>query len=144
MSLASTFTTNHAHGCLSDNAPSLVNFRRPAGERRFWFDSFAELPLQIGGDFGEWSEWDERHRRLSCEGSSERVWATSEFQLGRGWLEGLPQLRRRSCWGLAVAAATFTAGGTELVSVSRKAGHVRNGSNVCRLEVEKDPFNRWA
>jgi hypothetical protein len=29
----------------------------------------------------EWSEWDERHRRQSCEGSSERVWVTSEFQL---------------------------------------------------------------
>jgi four helix bundle protein len=28
----------------------------------------------------EWSEWDERHRRQSCEGSSERVRATSEFQ----------------------------------------------------------------
>ena len=28
----------------------------------------------------EWSEKDERHRRQSCEGSSERVRATSEFQ----------------------------------------------------------------
>ena len=28
----------------------------------------------------EWSEWGERHRRQSCEGSSERVRATSEFQ----------------------------------------------------------------
>src|SRR5256885_6678778 len=28
----------------------------------------------------EWSEWDKRHRRQSCEGSSERVRATSEFQ----------------------------------------------------------------
>ena len=28
----------------------------------------------------EWSEWDERHRRQSCEGSSERVRAMSEFQ----------------------------------------------------------------
>jgi four helix bundle protein len=28
----------------------------------------------------EWSEWDKRHRRQSCEGSSERVGATSEFQ----------------------------------------------------------------
>jgi hypothetical protein len=25
----------------------------------------------------EWSEWDERHRRQSCEGSSERVRAVS-------------------------------------------------------------------
>src|SRR5881398_1884182 len=28
----------------------------------------------------EWSEWDKRRRRQSCEGSSERVGATSEFQ----------------------------------------------------------------
>jgi four helix bundle protein len=28
----------------------------------------------------EWSGWDERHRRQSCEGASERVRATSEFQ----------------------------------------------------------------
>ena len=28
----------------------------------------------------EWSERDKRHRRQSCEGSSERVWATREFQ----------------------------------------------------------------
>ena len=28
----------------------------------------------------EWNEWDERYRRQSCEGSSERVRATSEFQ----------------------------------------------------------------
>ena len=28
----------------------------------------------------EWSEWDKRHRRQSCEGSSERMRATSEFQ----------------------------------------------------------------
>jgi hypothetical protein len=28
----------------------------------------------------EWNGWDERHRRQSCEGGSERVRATSEFQ----------------------------------------------------------------
>ena len=28
----------------------------------------------------EWSGWDKRHRRQSCEGGSERVRATSEFQ----------------------------------------------------------------
>ena len=38
----------------------------------------------------EWSEWDERHRRQSCEGSSERTWAVSEFQwkFGKSDIEG--------------------------------------------------------
>jgi len=29
----------------------------------------------------EWSEWDERHRRQSNEGRSERVRAANEFQI---------------------------------------------------------------
>jgi hypothetical protein len=30
----------------------------------------------------EWSDWEERHRRQSCEGSSEPTAGVSEFQLG--------------------------------------------------------------
>jgi hypothetical protein len=38
---------------------------------------------QSSSDYGsqrEWSAWDARHRRQSCEGSSERAWAASKFQ----------------------------------------------------------------
>jgi hypothetical protein len=55
------------------------------------------------------------------------VWATSEFQLSKGGLEIFEDLGRDDVgserWPRALAAASFTAGGTETLSVSREAGH---------------------
>ena len=43
-----------------------------------------ELNSCRGGRVGcEWSEWDERHRRQSCEGKQSASGATSEFQKER-------------------------------------------------------------
>ncbi|PYJ09085.1 MAG: hypothetical protein DMF06_11055 [Verrucomicrobia bacterium] len=49
-----------------------------ASSSSFWEIRISNLESRISNF--EWSEWDERHRRQSCEGSSERARDANEFQ----------------------------------------------------------------